>query len=78
MDGSIDRGEYQTMPVFDLQIPKAVAGVDPTVLNPRNTWTDKEAYDKALKHLAELFARNFKTFTDTPEGKRLEAAGPRA
>ncbi len=75
-DGSLDQGAFETLPVFNLRVPKAVAGVDAKMLNPRNLWVDKEAYDLQAARLAQMFINNFKLFTDTPEGKALVAAGP--
>ena len=76
LDGSLDSGEFETMPVFDLQIPKAVNGVDAKNLNPRNSWVDKDAYDQALLELGAMFIGNFKNFTDTPIGHSLTRVGP--
>jgi len=75
-DGSLDQGAFETLPVFNLRVPKTVAGVDAKILNPRNLWKDKEAYDLQAARLAQMFINNFKLFTDTPEGKALVAAGP--
>jgi len=77
LNDSIEEAECEIMPVFGFEIPKAVRGVDSSVLNPRNTWNDKDAYDKALRELAEMFVQNFKTFTDTENGKKLEKVGPK-
>lgn len=79
LDGSIDKAEFETLPIFNLQIPKAVNGVaDNKMLNPRNAWADKAAYDEAAKALAAKFVKNFETFTDSEEGKRVAAAaGPK-
>ena len=76
LDGSLDTSEFEVMPVFNFQIPKAVKGVDANVLNPRNTWVNKEEYDVALKKLGQMFIDNFKKFTDTPKGKELLVGGP--
>lgn len=76
-DGTIETAEMETMPVFHLRIPKALPGVDASVLNPRNTWQDKAAYDAMAARLADMFTNNFKTFTDTEEGSALLAHGPR-
>jgi phosphoenolpyruvate carboxykinase (ATP) len=54
----------------------AIEGVDSDILNPRNTWGDKAAYDEALKKLAGMFVEKFKRFTDTEAGKELVKAGP--
>jgi len=76
LNGSLDRGAFETLPVFNFRVPKTVAGVDAKMLNPRNLWADKEAYDLQAARLAQMFINNFKLFTDTPEGKALVAAGP--
>ena len=62
LDGSINDTEFETLPIFNLAMPKHVKGVDSAILNPRNTWEDKEAYDKQLEHLAKLFIENFKRY----------------
>jgi len=77
LDGSIEEAEFETLPVFNLQIPKELPGVNTKVLNPRNTWEDKEAYDKQLRKLAEMFVENFKRYEDVKEGKEYEKAGPK-
>ena len=75
-DGSLERVEFETMPIFNLQIPKSVNGVESQILNPRNAWANKEEYDALAKNLAQMFVDNFKKFTDTPKGKELVAGGP--
>jgi phosphoenolpyruvate carboxykinase (ATP) len=77
LDGSLDQAEFNTMPLFGISIPKAVDGVASEILDPRNTWTDHDAYDAAAAKLAQMFIDNFKTFTDNDEGKALESAGPK-
>jgi phosphoenolpyruvate carboxykinase (ATP) len=49
LDGSIEKSEFDTLPLFNLSIPKTLDGVDTEVLNPRNTWEDKDAYDAMAK-----------------------------
>ncbi|RMF24817.1 MAG: phosphoenolpyruvate carboxykinase (ATP) [Deltaproteobacteria bacterium] len=51
--------EYETHPVFNLRFPKACPGVDPQVLNPRNTWPNKEDYDRQAERLRDMFRENF-------------------
>ncbi|MDE1921590.1 MAG: phosphoenolpyruvate carboxykinase (ATP) [Candidatus Omnitrophica bacterium] len=77
LDGSIEEGDFDLLPVFDLHIPRHINGVDDKTLNPRHLWADKSAYDASLRKLGEMFVENFKSFTDTPLGKRLAGAGPR-
>ncbi|MGH9412926.1 MAG: phosphoenolpyruvate carboxykinase (ATP), partial [Terriglobales bacterium] len=74
--GKLDQAKYTADPVFGLPIPDAVPGVPAAVLNPRNTWKDGTAYDKAAKHLAELFRKNFEQFEGVPA--EIVAAGPKA
>lgn len=76
LDGTIGKGGYETMPVFNIQIPKVIPGADAKFLNPRNAWADKSAYDKILRDLARMFIENFKNFTNTSSGKMLLSAGP--
>ncbi len=76
LDGSIDTAETKTIPIFNLEIPTALPGVDPTILDPRDTYEDPSEWDKKAKELAELFIKNFDQYTDNEEGKALVAAGP--
>jgi len=56
------RNEYEAEPFFGLMIPKTVPDVPSEVLNPRNAWTDKAAYDEQARKLSQLFFDNFKRF----------------
>ena len=76
LDGSIEQCSFATMPVFNFAIPEALSGIDTDLLNPRNTWDDKAAYDEMLRKLGGMFAENFVRFTDTETGNALVAAGP--
>jgi phosphoenolpyruvate carboxykinase (ATP) len=75
-DGSLERTEWANFPIFNFMVPTKLDGVDAKILNPRNTWTDKNAYDEALKRLAGMFVQNFTKYTDTESGKKLVGAGP--
>ena len=77
LNDSLLETEFDVIPVFGLNIPKEVQGVDSSILNPRNLWKDKDAYDKQARTLAQKFIDNFVTYTDTDEGKRLVQAGPK-
>jgi phosphoenolpyruvate carboxykinase (ATP) len=76
IDGSLLIAEYEELPFFRLMIPKALEGIDSKILNPRNSWNNPNKYDEQARDLAIKFIENFKTFTDTEEGKKLVAAGP--
>ena len=76
LDGSLDNAEFDVLPIFNLQIPKALPGVASKLLNPRNHWSNPEDWDAAARNLAQKFIENFKTFTDNEWGQRLVAAGP--
>ena len=52
--------EWEELPYFGLQIPKSVPDVPSEILNPKNTWANKEEYDSTLLKLAQSFAKNFK------------------
>lgn len=77
LDGSIEKAEFETVPCFNLRIPKALNGIDSKIFNPRNLWKYPKDWDEAAISLAKKFINNFKHFTDNPEGQRLVDAGPR-
>ncbi|PIE22101.1 MAG: phosphoenolpyruvate carboxykinase (ATP) [Planctomycetota bacterium] len=54
-----EKVEYEKHPIFNLQMPKSCPGVPSEILNPRNTWEDKEAYDVAAEKLRGMFQKNF-------------------
>ncbi len=60
--GDLKDVEYQKHPVFGLEVPQSCPDVPSEVLNPRNTWEDKEAYDQKLESLSEAFKENFSKF----------------
>jgi phosphoenolpyruvate carboxykinase (ATP) len=76
LKGNLDDVDYQAEPVFGLYIPARVDGVPTEILNPRNTWKDKDAYDNKSKMLADMFCDNFKEF-QTAASRELVSAGPR-
>ncbi len=78
LNGSINDAEFETLPIFDLAIPKHLEGVaDDAVLNPRNTWDDKSAYDETLAKLAKMFVENFHRYNDRGSEFDYSSAGPK-
>lgn len=75
LNGDLKNVEYVQDPVFGLHIPTEVPNVPSEVLFPRNTWTDKEAYDAKAQELAKLFLENFEKFADMPE--EIKNAAPK-
>ncbi|MBP2845119.1 phosphoenolpyruvate carboxykinase (ATP) [Dickeya oryzae] len=77
LNGSIDDAETQTLPLFELAIPTALPGVDPAILDPRNTYASVEQWEEKAHDLAQRFITNFDKYTDTPAGAALVSAGPK-
>ena len=77
LDGSLDNAETFTLPIFELQIPTELPGVDTHILDPRNTYGSPEQWQEKAEQLAKLFIENFEKYTDTPAGAALVAAGPK-
>ena len=77
LDGSIDKAPTKKIPYFDFEVPTALPGVDPNILDPRDTYADAKQWDEKAKDLAERFIKNFVKFTGNDEGKSLVAAGPK-
>ena len=76
LDGSIDRAETKTIPIFNLEVPTSLTEVHDEILDPRDTYEDREEWNRRAKKLAGLFVKNFEKYTDNEEGKALVAAGP--
>ena len=75
VEGHLARVEFETETAFGFSIPKSCPGVPAGILNPRNSWADKAAYDRMAAELRQRFARNFKKFDASPE---VRTAGPEA
>jgi phosphoenolpyruvate carboxykinase (ATP) len=74
-EGTLVGKPTETLPVFNLQVPTRIEGVPDEILNPRNTWADKAAYDDQLQKLAELFKNNFEEYADRCPHE-VKTAGP--
>ena len=77
LDGSIDNAETEIVPLFNLEVPKSLEGVEGDILDPRNTYEDASVWTDKATDLAQRFVDNFDKFTDTENGKALVAAGPK-
>ena len=77
LDGSIEKAEMGELPIFNLAIPKALPNVDPAILDPRDTYSDKAQWQTKAVDLADRFVKNFVKYTTNDEGKALVAAGPK-
>jgi len=67
LEGKLNDVETEKGSIFGLEMPKEIAGVPANVLNPRDAWADKDAYDKKAKELADQFRENFKKFGSVAE-----------
>ncbi|WP_174525815.1 phosphoenolpyruvate carboxykinase [Sphingomonas adhaesiva] len=77
LDGSLNDAEFRTDPNFGFKVPVSVPGVDTAILDPRETWSDKAAYDATAAKLVDLFNENFAQFAEHVDQGVREAA-PRA
>ena len=77
LDGSLNSAEFRTDPNFGFQVPVAVNGVDSQILNPRETWSDKAAYDAKAQTLVKLFIDNFAQF-EAHVDQGVRQAAPKA
>ncbi len=76
LDGAILKAPTKKLPIFDFEIPAELPGVDPKILDPRDTYTDPEQWYVKAKDLAARFIKNFEKYENNPAGKALVAAGP--
>jgi len=76
LDGSIEKSETKNIPIFNLEVPTSLPGVDSAILDPRDTYKKTEDWTSKASKLGSLFINNFVKYTDNEEGKALVAAGP--
>lgn len=74
LNGALDKVEFTELPIFGLQMPTTCPNVPDEVLNPRNTWKDKAAYDAKAQSLANSFVKNFEKYRDKANEEILAAA----
>ena len=76
LNGSIEKAETKIIPIFNLEVPTSLPGVDSKILDPIDTYKNVDDWSIKAVNLAELFIKNFDKYTDNEEGKALVAAGP--
>lgn len=76
LNGDIEKAPTKKIPYFNLEVPTALPGVDDKILDPRDTYSDKSAWESKAKDLAGRFIKNFSKYTDNEKGKALVTAGP--
>ena len=76
LDGSIESAPTQKLPVFNLEIPTELVGVNTGILDPRDTYADVAEWEEKAKDLGKRFIKNFEKYTDNQEGQALVVAGP--
>ena len=64
LNGSLENAQFERDPIFGLEVPTSCPNVPASVLIPRNTWTDKGAYDVQAHKLFEMFEQNYKKFAN--------------
>ncbi len=75
LDGRLKDVRTTTHPIFGVEVPSTCPGVPDEVLDPKNTWADKEAYDRQARMLAGKFAENFEKYADEVS-EEVKSAGP--
>ena len=76
LDGAILNAPTKTIPYFNFEVPTALPGVDPAILDPRDTYADPAVWEEKAKDLAGRFIKNFAKYESNEAGKALVAAGP--
>ena len=76
LNGAINRSETKKIPYFNFEVPTSLEGVDTNILDPRDTYGDRNEWENKAKDLAGRFIKNFKKYETNDEGKALVKAGP--
>ena len=76
LDGSIDKAPTKVIPFFNFVVPTELPGVDPNILDPRDTYAEAAQWEEKAKDLAARFIKNFAKYEGNEAGKALVAAGP--
>jgi phosphoenolpyruvate carboxykinase (ATP) len=78
LNGDIKTAPTKTIPYFNFEVPTELPGVDPAILDPRDTYADASEWEVKAKDLAARFVKNFAKYEGNEAGKALVAAGPQA
>ena len=76
LSGDIKNAPTKKIPMFDFEVPTELPGVDPAILDPRDTYADASEWEAKAKDLAARFQKNFVKYTTNEAGKALVSAGP--
>ena len=76
LSGDILKAETKKIPMFNLEVPTSLPGVNPAILDPRDTYADASEWETKAKDLASRFIKNFAKYTGNEAGKALVEAGP--
>ncbi len=76
LNGDVLKAPTKKIPYFNFEVPTELPGVDPAILDPRDTYADAAQWDEKAKDLAGRFVKNFKKYETNEAGKALVAAGP--
>ncbi len=77
LSGAINEAETKVIPMFNLEVPTALPGVNPAILDPRDTYADVADWQTKAEDLAGRFIKNFVKYTGNDAGKALVEAGPK-
>ena len=77
LNGDILNAPTKKIPYFDFEVPTSLPGVDPKILDPRDTYANPSDWDNKAKDLASRFIKNFVKYETNPAGKALVKAGPK-
>ena len=74
LTGKLDNVNFEILPIFELAFPSSCEGVPSELLNPRNTWANKDSYDQTANNLASKFVKNFEKFSEGTSSEILNAS----
>ena len=77
LNGDVNNAPTKKIPIFDFEVPTELPGVDPAILDPRDTYANPAEWDEKAKDLAGRFIKNFGKYTTNEAGQALVAAGPK-